>query len=498
MIPVLLADDNVIALEHFKNLVDWNSLGFHLVGTAVNGLDAFNKFQQLQPRLVITDVQMPGMNGIELARRIQTVTPDTMIVFLSSYDEFDYARAAMSLKAQDYILKHELNREIMTEKLSAIRNILERQNTRSYELLDFQIYTLFHASAEELHAVLYQSNIPANSDFRFFILEQDHVPPPVADVIGHQIPEADYKTLLPTILADAPEDLHLVRYMPYRWVGVHPAGTASRSIPQHIKSLAEKHAGCSFTLYLFPAHGTLFDCRRSYEQKSFLFEQKYFEHPGSVLYTELYEPPASAPDSAGQNAQTDLSNPLTDGIDAFDRQLQRKVMTYDYSGAMNMLCTGIQSLQRSIRDNQLSFPLFNGETDQLLTIRRCIRWFKQKTEQLHEILNPTYSDATNRAMYFISQHYSNPLLGLEEIAQASGISVNRLNEAFKRELHETVGRHLTRVRMEKARELLKNADIRIPEVARLSGYSSSSYFAHVFGKTWGMTPQAYQKKYSSR
>lgn len=496
MISVLLADDNVIALEHFKNLVDWDSLGFHLAGTATNGLEAFRAFQQLQPHLVITDVQMPGMNGLELARRIQSVAPDTMIVFLSSYDEFDYARTAMSLKAQDYILKHELSREILTEKLSAIRNILEKKNTRSYELLDFQIYMLFHASAEDLHAVLHQSSIPADGDFHFFILEQDHVPPPVASLIGHQIPEADYKTVLPSILAEAPEELHLVRYMPYRWVGVHLAGTANRSIPQDIKSLAEKYAGCSFTLYLFPARGSLLDCRRNYEKKSFLFEQKYFEHLGSTLYTELYEPPAS--DSVVKNTQTDLTNPLTDGIDAFDRQLQRKVMAYDFNGAINMLCNGILSLQSSIRDNHLSFPLFDGETDQLLTIRRCIRWFKQKTDQLREILNPTYSDTINRAMYYISQHYSNPFLGLEEIAQASGISVNRLNEAFKRELHETIGRHLTKVRMEKARELLKNADIRIQEAAQQSGYGSASYFAHVFGKTWGMTPQAYQKKYGSR
>lgn len=294
MISVLLADDNKIALERFAHLVNWEALGFHLADTALNGIEAFQKFEQLKPELVITEVQMPGMDVLELARKIRAVSPETMIVFLSSHDEFDYARAAIDLNVHDYILKHELDRQKMTDKLLSIRGILKQRMTQRYNLLDRHLYLYFHANVADLDIVLDHSDASIYGDFRFFILEQDHVPEPIARLTGCQRQEVDYPSVLPDLLAQSIPELHLVRFAPYRWVGLHPAGSVDLAAVQRIKENAESRTRCSFTLILFHAHGSLLDCRCLYEKYRFLFEQKYFEHAGSSLYAELYEPPVHA------------------------------------------------------------------------------------------------------------------------------------------------------------------------------------------------------------
>ena len=90
MIRVLLADDNTVSLEYFSTLIDWEHYGFQVVSTAVDGEEALYEFHRLRPEVVITDIKMPTMTGIELAERIHETSPQTVVLFLSSYSEFTY------------------------------------------------------------------------------------------------------------------------------------------------------------------------------------------------------------------------------------------------------------------------------------------------------------------------------------------------------------------------------------------------------------------------
>ena len=120
MYRVMLADDNKFALEYFSQLVDWKKQGFELVNMSIDGVEAWNNFCHYEPDVVITDVEMPGIDGIELTEKIRAFRPETIIVFLSSYDEFDYARAAIDLNVKDYILKQELDAASLEKKLTVM------------------------------------------------------------------------------------------------------------------------------------------------------------------------------------------------------------------------------------------------------------------------------------------------------------------------------------------------------------------------------------------
>ena len=105
MITLLLVEDESFERSSLKNCIDWDLIGVQIVGEAANGSQGLAKVLELHPDIVLTDVKMPGMNGIEMAQKIKNMAPETRILFLSSYDDFEYAKEAVNLKAIAYVTK---------------------------------------------------------------------------------------------------------------------------------------------------------------------------------------------------------------------------------------------------------------------------------------------------------------------------------------------------------------------------------------------------------
>ncbi|NTV91391.1 MAG: response regulator, partial [Clostridiales bacterium] len=124
LIKVLIADDENLAIEDLTDLFDWEGNGFVIIATAKNGEQALQKFNKYSPHIVITDIKMPIMSGIELAKAIRKNSRSTSIVFLSGYAEFEYAKQALDLNVEDYILKNEINAEKLSSKMLEIKSKL--------------------------------------------------------------------------------------------------------------------------------------------------------------------------------------------------------------------------------------------------------------------------------------------------------------------------------------------------------------------------------------
>lgn len=121
MLKVMLADDEIWVLRGILNIVDWNSLGFEVCSTAMNGLEAIEKTKLLKPDVIITDIKMPGINGIELMEKIRQFRDDIIIVVISGYQEFEYARSALKYNSFDYLLKP-VSQEDLTNLLMRIKS----------------------------------------------------------------------------------------------------------------------------------------------------------------------------------------------------------------------------------------------------------------------------------------------------------------------------------------------------------------------------------------
>lgn len=121
---VVVADDEDELREALCRMVPWEELGFRLVGDASNGLDALELVEQKEPDLLVTDIRMPFISGIDLARQVREIRPSMHIAFLSGFDDFEYAKQAIQYNIISYMLKP-ITREGLVKELTAIREKMD-------------------------------------------------------------------------------------------------------------------------------------------------------------------------------------------------------------------------------------------------------------------------------------------------------------------------------------------------------------------------------------
>ena len=126
MYTVIVAEDEERIRRGIVRNVKWESVGFRVIGEAENGADALEMVEQLEPDLLITDIRMPFINGIELARQIREVRPAVQIMFLSGYDDFSYAQEAIQYNIISYLLKP-ISAEDLEKELAKVKKKLDRQ-----------------------------------------------------------------------------------------------------------------------------------------------------------------------------------------------------------------------------------------------------------------------------------------------------------------------------------------------------------------------------------
>ena len=155
MIKILLVDDDPLVLVQLRNLIPWEELGCDLAGEATNGADAIRLIDQRNPALVITDISMPGINGIDLIQYIRRRDSRIKVLAISAYDDFDYVRESLKNGADDYLLKHQLTQERMTEAIHAVISQTDRAKEENPVFFSYEkqkehlLYSILHDSLPE-------------------------------------------------------------------------------------------------------------------------------------------------------------------------------------------------------------------------------------------------------------------------------------------------------------------------------------------------------------
>lgn len=134
---ILLVDDEAEVRTSIIRKIDWSAVGFQVVGDAENGVDALEKIEQLEPDVVLTDIRMPYMDGLEMAERLREIHPSIKVVLFSGFDDFEYAQKAIKLNIIEYILKP-VNAEEMMEILLRIKGALDEEIQRLRDLTNLQ------------------------------------------------------------------------------------------------------------------------------------------------------------------------------------------------------------------------------------------------------------------------------------------------------------------------------------------------------------------------
>lgn len=541
MLKIFLAEDEVIVRETIKRMIPWENLGFELVGEAADGEMALPLLIRQQPDLLITDIKMPFMDGLTLARLAKKEVPGLKVVILSGYDDFNYAKQAINIGVEDYLLKP-ITKNALIERLTEIRSRYEDEKTQReyYEKFHREMQAYEKNSSRDFFEALVSGSLDMMELYKR------------AEKLGLDIVAESYNILIFTMNCN--EDFSGQREGYSSWEAEslemlekfftgHPFAMLFRSnifsygvlIKGEKNSIRENTRICVEEIRKifdrkednkewFVAVGEsverLSQIQKSYHSASRAFSQRYL-YDGKVLYYDemlaMEKKDVTNDDSEYlQKVDVNALNPtilqkfLSNGL---LEETENFVQDYFYAiGQEPMESVVFRSyVILNVRFSVLSFlkelgcdtkTLEPEDTEKILAesgrnMESTIAYAEKLVSQAIQ-LRDRNSGNKNRsilktAVDFIDQHYMEEDMSLNKAANAANVSANHFSALFSQNMGQTFIEYLTSLRMDKAKEYLRCTGMRSSEIAGEVGYKDAHYFSYLFKKTQGMTPSDYRK-----
>lgn len=510
MYSLLLVDDEKLELETLRDYVDWESMGFDRVYSARGGREAYDKVQKFKPDVMITDIHMPVMNGIDLARQMKEDECGTKVVFLTGFDEFEYARAALQVSAVDFILKP-FSAEKIEEAMRRVISLIHRE-----ELLEMSVRVLRNKllyrimeSDGEAGEKLCQQYTEAHGDegTRFgLVMVCEDVEEEAAEYVVNNLSEVVY-----AVRGVKENTFFLVRYF------VDFEEAANR-ICRMLEGLEVK-ASAIYVGQVVPVE----ELHRQVKRMAELSEMLFYIPVGNVRKAEWLERVLESDEwemFRGQSEKNRMEHERTleaietvfhrERSDRHIRELEEYLGTYfkrlwekprKRSYVMSEVDYMLSELERFWRTQNVVDTDARGKCREAMyrirylenieTLMRvdCLGALRELS--MRQETEDRYSYVVKQVKRYINEHYSEAL-SVDQIADEIGLSPNYMRSVFKEKTGITLNDWITEFRMKKACELLENRKLKVKDICHLVGYENSSYFGAVFAKRFGMTPNEYR------
>jgi two-component system response regulator YesN len=496
---ILLVDDEALTRDGIRDHVAWEEIGIDTVLTARNGVEALEVLSGRRPDILLTDIRMPRMNGIDLANHIRSRFPDCTIIFLSGYSDEEYLRSAIKLKAEQYVNKP-VNLEILSEILGEImEDIRERQRERRrIEMSSRVVLGLMMSrqpvNREELYEALASAHIEPGHLLSCLIFRAE-----ISDDSSGE--EPDMKQLqdeinslfaahghIPVIYADAENTVVCFLFSA-------PFDQNPRDSRDHIRRLLQNHPrfpGCVIALG---------ETVSSVEQAPWAFAtararlKTSFYLAASSLLSEKFISPAldmSLFDIVN-TIKADLSRGRYDGIGEKIKKLQEimieKLPPVEHAKAL------LQDLALTIdqRARGREGPLPVGAFENISTLDGClgiIMGWVNSLEQGRE----SGGRLADRARLIIDREFGNQNLSITMLCDELALTAPYLCYLFKQRHGMTINHYINKVRIETAKNFLASSRLKIRDVARYCGFNNTNYFTRSFKKNTGLLPTQFRAK----
>ncbi|MBQ4062100.1 MAG: response regulator [Christensenellaceae bacterium] len=507
---VLIADDERMVREGLTKYVPWEEFGFHIAGTAENGIDALNMIRSLRPDLLLTDVRMPFLSGIELIERAKKIKPDISIIVLSGYDEFEYVQKAINSGASGYLLKP-LNLDTLKPMLINIKEDLINQQQMDSMITDLTASSmkLLDAKKEQvLRSLMF--DLPLDEEETLADLGIYHDDCCVVGIIkadDSNLDESEKKKLYKNMKKCAEEAVQ------HEYITIINSNSPTSLIyillgmSQTLSEISEKiritiaehlkQAGINAAVSHSDIHRSVYSLNKAYDEAMSSADSSNFM---STEHLMLYEFEEISPSILLDRAQTD----------AFINRIS-EVIAKNSTGS-HMFDTFLVSnvyvqIQKLTRDMEVDIRELVGSPAEFYKNICSKQKIESRLEALKDVLlklnDYIVSNRNNKTLsiiektkQFIADNYSDRDLSLQKTAEHCAITPNYLSYIFKQNTDMNFSEYLSQFRIKKAEELLLFTDKTVYEIAELVGYDNSAYFCTVFKKTVGHTPSFYRSKNS--
>ncbi|MDO4272369.1 MAG: response regulator [Eubacteriales bacterium] len=511
-IRVMLIDDDRLAVSYLESIVDWEGLGYEIVGVAYNGKQALKQVHECSPQLVITDIIMPHMDGIELSEKVKEISKDIRVVLLTAYGEFEYARNAMQIGVDYYLMKDEINQEYLEEKLRFLKGLI--QDNEKVSRILFQKAVIDYVQLGEQYVMdAYRDKALQEffSSRHNYILIEQNFPIVLSDKWELKVEQRDFSMMLEKCLEIAGADSQRIRihsilpnnrilFVLDRWgTGEYEESRKNRSIAERICRNINFGQEARYTVYVTDYPIKFSELYQKLTASGTVFEGKNFSGTGNVYsitesFMETGEiPPAKTVEEWKKHLRENtLEHILT--------ELYSKA--YLKVGASKNLLYNFRQVYQALfqEEKKYSILLFDNDTmcGNLYDYQEAFHWLIQYCAHVSNLKNAgdrnSYRPEVERAMTYMRENYTQPSLKVSEIAQHLNISESRISVIFKEDTGKTLIQYLTAVRIDQVKQLLKTTDLKIYEIAEEVGYNNSQYLSNVFYKETGCFPLEYRHR----
>ena len=463
MYSILFVDDEDEARKAIKEFTPWSDYGFETPREASNGREALEMIDDNLPDVIITDIRMPYMDGIEFIEKVRTEYSSSVdVIILSGYDEFTFAQTAMRLNVADYVLKP-VSIESMKEVLKRTKERLDQDRAKVSDMAKL-------LSSVAVREVI-EDAVKKRNDIICFQYESQIVLIFISDM------EKSFSTLFSrqifrTLSMMQSEFIHYFSRSFY--IGLGEIVTSAAMLPDSYKSamIALNYSS------IYPEQHII-DIR-DVESSESISKSHTGENRSELVMAIKF----------GNAEDTEKAvHPFFQGITETEN-IQNTVLSV--LTIVSEICSSYGKNIATLLDGEDLFLALSHANTLSRAESLVTKLAIEANKAASGIRENSRIQFVENAKRIIKEKYSDPLLGLDQIAEETSVSPAYFSTTFKKETGLSFVQYLTNIRLEKAKEMLRNSDAKTYEIAEMTGFSEPNYFSFTFKKNVGVSPSQYR------
>lgn len=533
MYKLIVVDDEVEVRQGISQNINWRKYGFRVSGEAENGREALDHIEKEVPDLVITDIKMPVMDGLELSSIMRESFPTVKIVIITGFDDFKYAQQAIKYGVLEYILKPVLPKDIedLLERLKRqldeehehsedIKRLKEHYNSSIPIMRDKFLTSLITSKLKETEIESKIRNFGLSLSGKVFMTA-------VIGIDNNSLKSGNFNN----------EDMELIRFAVYNIaeeiVKKHSSGEVfiyldhpvvitsfdfgdnsagyrrTFNILEEIRQSVEKYLKFTITIGLGNVCNNVGLLGGSYKSALTALDYRLLIGNNKVIFIDDVEPQPKNNIIFDEEKERTLSTAIKFGTEddvnnainmLFKDLNASRVSLKDYQVFLLELVASILKISKSLRldassilneDDNLMDKIFGSSTSE-----ETIAWIKgicvNLTNSILSMRQDTCKLLLGKAKEYIKKNYSDQEISINKVSSYLHISPSYLSLIFKKETGETFLNYLIGIRLEAAKELLMNTSLKTSEIAERIGYSDPHYFSYFFKRNFGVSPREFR------
>ncbi len=525
---LMLVDDEPEIREGMKEIVDWEACGFQLVAEADNGVDALLLAEQTRPDLVITDVRMRFMDGLEMVERMRAFLPMTQYIVVSGYDEFEYTRKSIQMRISDYVLKP-ISASEFAEVLSRAKQALDDEHQRHNSVLlmnrifsdslpilrEQLLCSLMSGGMDDISVRAAAARYELTLDAERYAVAVLRIAPGGEDGLSgdEELVRLAVVRIVREVL-DERISCHAFNYNGRVAVLAMLREPQSMSellvLIETVSTVVREFLGASVTAGVGEMCVHLSDIPSSCAQAITALNHWALVDESPVIYIRDLKPRLGVPLQMDSRALSMLSAAIrtrqkaeiSERVRALIGRLRGEKISFgEYQTYM---LEAFVEIIRVARDMQVDFPPADSPSGNIVqdfleardldgAEEMLLRLCMGVSEAIGAGRRENGAQIVRQALGLIDQGLGEEALSIERVCEALSVSPAYLRALFKRETGQTFHQYLTGLRMNQAMDMLRTTTMKTGEIAQKIGLGEASYFSYSFKKHFGISPSQVRK-----